>query len=340
MRDLSTKILSSLALARSGVYALEWVPINLFGRLFSGDADRPTEEEMRAVWPQLKKLHEREARNIVDGVYPLSALESETPWGHARAFAGVLTDGLRVAWRMKSRNHADFSERTKSDHADLPAYYTRNFHFQTDGYLSESSARRYEHQVNILFAGGAGAMRRLILPPLKKHAAPAGRFLELGAGTGAATRPVLATFPKSRVTALDLSGPYLKVAQERLRKFPRVDYAQGDATNLSYKDASFDAVYSVYVMHELPGPERAAMVREAYRVLKPGGVLVLADSIQMGDEPVFDRALERFPQAYHEPFYKNYQQTPVEDLVRTVSGVEPERDHALFTKVVWVTKPN
>jgi SAM-dependent methyltransferase len=53
---------------------------------------------------------------------------------------------------------------------------------------------------------------------------------------------------------------------------------------------------------ELPPEVRRTVIREAARVLKPGGRLIL-DSLQRGDEPAYDAMLERFPQFYHEPYY-------------------------------------
>jgi len=41
-------------------------------------------------------------------------------------------------------------------------------------------------------------------------------------------------------------------------------------------------------------------------VLKPGGRLVLLDSLQYGDEPDYDGMLELFPQSFHEPYYAGY----------------------------------
>jgi hypothetical protein len=41
-------------------------------------------------------------------------------------------------------------------------------------------------------------------------------------------------------------------------------------------------------------------------VLKPGGRLILVDSLQRGDEPDYDGLLELFPQNFHEPYYASY----------------------------------
>src|SRR3546814_4102614 len=69
-----------------------------------------------------------------------------------------------------------------------PRYYLQNFHFQSGGYLSEESARLYDYQVEVLFTGGAGAMRRHALVPLAEHFHNQGiretRLLDVACGTG------------------------------------------------------------------------------------------------------------------------------------------------------------
>ena len=58
-------------------------------------------------------------------------------------------------------------------------------------------------------------------------------------------------------------------------------------------------------MHELPAEARQA-VNQCYRVLEPGGVFVLADSIQLADSPQFELAMDNFRKAFHEPYYRDY----------------------------------
>ncbi len=335
------RIVHGMNLARSGIYFLEALPFTMISRLLAHpDLPPPTNEQIRLLWKHIVQLHEREAQNIERGVYPASAVEIENPLRHVRSYLGVLGDGLKVAWRMRNKENKSFSAAAESLGQELPEYYTRNFHNQTDGYLSEASAQRYDHQVEILFSGTAGAMRRLILPVLKQATKGEGHWLELGCGAGSATKPVLATFPTAKITALDMSAPYLKVAQRYLHDYPRVDFLQGDATQLDFKSGTFNAVYSVFMLHELPKAERAAMIREAFRVLKPGGVLVLADSLQWDDNPELNWAIDRFPKSYHEPFYKEYAHEDLRQQLLKLTAVEPRMQHAFFTKVVWLQKPS
>jgi ubiquinone/menaquinone biosynthesis C-methylase UbiE len=335
---LNPQVLKTLSIARSGVYFLESLPIALVSRwLTHKDLPPPTNSQIKTLWKQIVRLHERESKNLELGLYPVSALELENPVQHARSFLNVLSDGVRVAWRMRKNKTKEFSKPEATE--GMPDYYTRNFHFQTDGYFSEASAKLYDHQVEILFSGTAGAMRRLILPVLSRTTQGSGRWLELGCGSGSATRGVLETFPKARVTALDLSAQYLKIAQENLRSYDKVDFLQGDASALTFKDETFEAVFSVYLLHEMPKEVRERVIREAWRVLKPGGVLVFADSLQIGDEPELNWALERFPKVYHEPFYKGYSKDKLEALIEKQTRAKTESEHAFFTKVVWAQKP-
>ena len=252
----------------------------------------------------------------------------------------MLTDGLRVAWRMKNNQHHDLDHVDDQELKSMPEYYQRNFHFQSDGYLSASSAARYEHQVEILFKGAAGAMRRLSLVPLvKKYHGQRVRLLELGAGTGSSTQQVAASLPESRVTAVDLSPAYLDYARKFSIKTSNVDFVQGDATQLNFKDESFHGAFSVFMFHELPRKEREEVIAEAFRVLTPGGQFVIVDSLQWNDNPALNWGLERFPQDFHEPFFKNYVKTPLEELLVKSGFKVVHKELGLLAKCVVGEKP-
>lgn len=342
-RLFATPIALGVAGARSGLYLAESVPLFTLQRLVGGDGrarpPRLDPEARAAVVDGLRAITERDARNISTGLYPLSVLAPETtPLAHAARYVRLLADSVGAASRKRAKKPREFKGRAAEFADELPEYYRRNFHYQTDGYLSDASADLYEHQVEILFRGVAGAMRRMVIPPLKRHFGSTDgrglRFLELAAGCGSATRFVAQAFPEARITCVDLSHPYLRAARKRLRRFERVDFLQADAADLDLRDARFDAVYSVFLFHELPRAERERVLRETLRVLKPGGLQVIADSLQTGDEPALDWALEEFPKQFHEPYYRDYARHPLEDSIRDVGFREPRTETAFLAKIV------
>ena len=302
-----------------------------------------------ATFKQLQQelfgLLSKDCENIQQGVYPLSVLKPESPVAHLMRLPRVLWDGVRIGMRRHRGRTTEFSAAAGELLDELPRYYRRNFHFQSDGYLSEESAELYEHQVEILFNGSADAMRRLIIAPLRERFGSGDgkglTFLEIGAGTGRTTRFVSQAFPKARIIATDLSTPYIKVAGRRLSAgYPKVDFLQADGSHLPFQNGQFDAVYSVFLFHELPLEQRREILAESRRVLKDGGFFGFVDSIQKGDKPVFDTLLEDFPKSFHEPFYRNYIENSMEGLLEEQGFAAVRKDTGFFSKVAWAIRPS
>ena len=317
-------------------------------RRSSAGGGRPPEEALEITLSRLIELLERDAAMIGQGDAPLSVLTPQDPFGHGMRLLRILADGTAVGKRRRTHSARDFTKDARRWLDELPAYYRRNFHYQTDGYLSAHSAELYEHQVELLFRGGADPMRRLIIPPLHAHLRKTGadedgaglHFLELGSGTGSATRSVARCFPKAKITCVDLSPPYTRHARHELDGFPRVDCVQGDAAELNFADQRFDAVYSVFLFHELPLPVREAVITESMRVLRPGGFFGLVDSLQKGDDAELDWALDFFPREFHEPYYANYAANPMDALLRQAEFVGIESGTGYLAKWVAATAPS
>ena len=289
--------------------------------------------DKRRILADLWTLIEQDWRNIEAGHYAPPEDGLGSPFEALRGAIDFFAD-LRA---VEHRRHGAPEERILNEvpPGTYPSYYLQKFHFQSDGYLSGASAERYDHQVEVLFGGGAAAMRRQALVPLKAAliGRPGARLLDVGCGTGRFLREVKANYPRLEVTGLDLSSYYLAVAQRDLRSWSRVRLVVGAAEAMPFADGQFDAITCIYLFHELPPGVRRAAVAEIRRVLKPGGMLVFVDSLQPGDEPDYDTMLDYFPVAFHEPYYASYLR---EDLERMWSpGFTPgQRVPAYFSKVL------
>ncbi len=297
---------------------------------------RPIPDRQRLV-ADLWRLVEQDWHNIAAGIYAAPEDWRGNPLAGLRRAADFFAD----LGAVEARRHGTVADARlpQAEEARYPAYYRRKFHFQSDGYLSAASAERYDHQVEVLFGGGAAAMRRQALVPLRdavqRYAGAPGilRLLDIGCGTGAFLRDVKRNHPRLAVTGLDLSAPYLAVARCRLAPWSRVTLIEAAAEAMPFADGEFDIVCCVYLFHELPPRVRRAVAGEIGRVLKPGGTLILVDSLQTGDEPDYDALLDYFPLAFHEPYYASYLRADLDSLFRP--GFLPEsRASAYFSKVL------
>ena len=298
--------------------------------------DAPVPDRNR-LYRDMAALFARDLRNVEAGIYPLPAdrdgslptllhrsrlFFEDLPEVHRRRTSGGVSEVLNEETRGKR-----------------PRYYLQNFHFQTGGWLTEDSAERYDTQVEVLFNGTANAIRRQALPAL--HEVFRGRdqrtlrLLDIGCGTGRFIDAVKQAWPKLPVTGVDLSEAYLKEAKRHLRRRSRLKLVVGNGEALPVPDASQDAVTSIFMLHELPPDVRRTLFRECARVLKPGGRLVMVDSLQRGDEPDYDGLLELFPQNFHEPYYSSYIGEDFPAIARAC-GLRHVRDERAFVSKVML----
>ncbi|MDB5367634.1 MAG: methyltransferase, UbiE [Rhodospirillales bacterium] len=290
----------------------------------------PSEAEFRA---DLRALFADDWAHVAAGLYPAPGnLLPSPPQAIADAVA-FLREVPRVATRRRARLAGGRPERLTTDDAKLPQYYRQSFHDQTDGYLSAHSARLYDHQVEVLFVGAADAMRRQALAPIARHLSSVGArgavLLDVACGTGAMSTQLKTAFPRTRLIALDLSLPYLHRARALLSRWTRVQTVQGAAEKLPVAEASIDAASLVFLFHELPRAVRSQVVAELARVVKPGGLVVLLDTLQTGDHQPYDALLDMFPVAFHEPYYADYIAQDLHALMRPY-GFEPVEDRRVF----------
>jgi len=103
--------------------------------------------------------------------------------------------------------------------------------------------------------------------------------LEIGPGFGA-TSKVLAERP-GKLSILELEPDYCEHLRSTLGE--RVEVVQGDATQMPFDDSSFSGAVCFTMLHHIPSPDlQDQLFREAFRVIRPGGVFAGTDSVGRG----------------------------------------------------------
>ena len=138
-------------------------------------------------------------------------------------------------------------------------------------------AAGYDLLAWILTYGREGRMRELMLrfAALKLEES----VLDVACGTGTlALDAKHQVGAKGSVTGIDASAEMIERARRKANKAGlEVTFVTGTAQQLLFGDGRFDVVMGTLMLHHLPKPVRAAFAREARRVLKPGGRLLLID---------------------------------------------------------------
>ena len=110
---------------------------------------------------------------------------------------------------------------------------------------------------------------RLIVWTLARYFPRASRLLEIGCGSGFVIGAIASAYSEMRITATELLSEAFKHARERA---PSVEFLQADATAIPF-DSEFDVAGAFDVIEHIDDDER--VLRELFRVLRPGGGLLL-----------------------------------------------------------------
>lgn len=188
-----------------------------------------------------------------------------------------------------------------------PAYYEIDYHIQPGGQHRQPLIPFVLEIGQVVYHGERNARSELKVGAAL--AIPEGRYeriLDLGCGVGHSTYPIKERFPDADVYGIDISAPLLKYAHKQAE-------AQGIALHLSqqaaeqtdFPDNYFDVVTSTILFHEVPDDAAMAIIREGYRIVKPGGLFQIADTPPYREHELY-RAFTSDWQTEHngEPYWR------------------------------------
>ena len=103
-------------------------------------------------------------------------------------------------------------------------------------------------------------------------------LLDAGCGTAPMISLLVEEYPDRRYTGLDLTPAMIEVAQAK--NIPNATFVVGDCENLPFDENSFDVIINSQSYHHYPNPQN--FWNSVFKVLKPGGKIVLRDNTASG----------------------------------------------------------
>jgi ubiquinone/menaquinone biosynthesis C-methylase UbiE len=192
-----------------------------------------------------------------------------------------------------------------------------------------------------------GEVNRVFAADLLAAGPEPGLILDLGTGTVLIPIELCRRDPRARVLAVDLAYHMLNLGRRNVEKAGlagRIAVEQVDAKRLPYRDAAFRAVMSNSIVHHVPEPRD--VLREAWRVLAPGGLAFFRDLFRPADEETIRRLVDTYAPGANEHqqkmFADSFRASLTVDEVRRIVvefGVGPETVQATSDRHwTWVAR--
>ena len=238
---------------------------------------------------------------------------------------GFLIDREALKKLSDSINWEVESDRLRDPDLIYPEYYSsQNFHGIEGGYLNTGAAVTYDPVTKHALPPNEIWNRQAAIEAVEGDPS---KILDLGCGTGSTTIMLKQAFPKAEVIGLDLSPQMLVMSDYKAQQLGlNIEWMHGIAETTKFADNEFDVVTASLLLHETPNYISQAVLKEAYRILKPGGQVIILD----GHQKTL-RNTTWLSDIFEEPYIKEYAAGSV-DAWLGKAGFE-----SVLTKDVWWT---
>jgi ubiquinone/menaquinone biosynthesis C-methylase UbiE len=204
-----------------------------------------------------------------------------------------------------------------------PDYFASvEFHIQPGNYHADPLAGYIYHYGTKIFFLSRNDDDQVQRTLVRLSPAPADglvrRILDLGCSVGQAATAFKERYPEAEVWGIDVGAPMVRYAHKRAVDIGlEVHFKQALAEATGFPDASFDIVHAFILFHEVPLAIGERIVREAHRLLRPGGLFIVED---------FPTNIPRRPNTSPrrddggEPYADDYVHSDFHGLIRRVFG--------------------
>ena len=273
---------------------------------------------------------------------------------HFRMFSSLLRTSQEMMWSAAQipvqRTLPDLIETAKTTNGtggslrldpnlEIPKYHRAvDIHCQPGGYHTEytgddvAQGAIYDRAVFIYAMGQMGPdnadMGDSVIAWIKANYPNLNpkRILDMGCSVGHSTVPYAETWPDAEIHAIDVGAPMLRYAHARAEsKGAKIHFSQQNAESTDFEDGSFDLVVSHILLHETSEKAIHNIVKECHRLLKPGGLMLHAETPQYaGMEPFDSFMLDWDTTNNNEPFWRRSHEIDLTKLNES-GGFDPSK---------------
>lgn len=103
------------------------------------------------------------------------------------------------------------------------------------------------------------------------------KVVDIGCGTGVFLKIAKEKYPNTQFIGIDPDKKALAIARKRLTHYTDIELRESFAESLPLANKSIDVCFSTLAFHHMPNETKNKAIKEIYRILKPGGTVIIAD---------------------------------------------------------------